>query len=405
MPFDLMDSWILFFSLKDLQLPYSVSAKTRIGGTIIDGLVVKGLSGGQRKLFISSHLDLVVTKSSAPLMIVADEPFAGVTSNYVYFMTDMIQKWKMKGHTVLVIDNDHHEHTTTMGWTPIKIDQRRVVSVNGQPVNIDVPMVKRQRTPLTRNVSHAVSLYVKHDVLNAQNMSNTRTFQGVVVSLLSVPFVYEPQLDVGASLQGFAFVLILINTAFQFVPGQIAQFHRMTSESDIGLLTARGPTIFFVILHDIVASSLGIVIIFAIHSTSFSIQRYTIWQLLVGTCMINVQFIIASSVGPLLGLSLPTCQLFQLVELLLFMFVGGTFSSGSIIGSRNIGFLSPGLTFQQGVTNRSALPPGAAIEYSLTVQNIFFALWLTVDVFLLLMPTITAEVSDYRARNRNMQTV
>lgn len=394
-----------FFPVDTLKLPFSVSSRTRIGGTIIDGLDVKGLSGGQRKLFICAHLNVVVSNYPTPLMIVADEPLAGVTSNYVGYITDMIQSWKGRGHTVLVIDNDHHEHTTKMGWKLIKIDQRRVVSIDGQEANIIVPLVRRQRTPLVRDVWRAVSLYAKHDLFNAQNMSNTRVVQGVVISLISVPFVYDPQFDVGASLQGFAYVLILINSSFQFVPGQIAQYHRMRSEADIGLLTARGVTMLLILFHDLLASSLGCVALFAVHSTSFPIQRYTIWQLMLGTILVNMQFVIASSVPALVGKELPTCQLFQLIELLLFMFVGGTFSSGSLVGSSNIGFLSPGLTFQQGATNRSALPPSAAIEYSLTVQQVFFAFWLATDVFLLFMPTIVAEVADHYARKKSKQAL
>jgi energy-coupling factor transporter ATP-binding protein EcfA2 len=210
-----------FYSMETLQLPYTVSNKTRIGGTIIDGLVVKGLSGGQRKIFIFAHVNVIISKSAQKLLVVVDEPFAGVTSNYVPFMTGLISNWVGNGHTVLVIDNDHHEHTMAMGWHLVKIDNRKVKLINGKNTDVAIPMTPRQRTPLPRDSARSVYLYVRHDVFNSANMSNTRVMQGLTFSLIATPFVYDPQFDVGGLAQCFAFLVILIQTVWAFVPGQI----------------------------------------------------------------------------------------------------------------------------------------------------------------------------------------
>jgi energy-coupling factor transporter ATP-binding protein EcfA2 len=64
-----------------------------------------GLSGGQRKLLI---FELVCqrTKAQSDLLLVFDEPFAGVTDDFVPFVVERLNELR-KRHNILLVTNDH----------------------------------------------------------------------------------------------------------------------------------------------------------------------------------------------------------------------------------------------------------------------------------------------------------
>ncbi len=94
-----------------------------------------GLSGGQRKLLIF-ELIFQRTAPQSDLLIVLDEPFAGVTDDFVPFITDRLNEMRKK-HNILLVTNDHvdtlkkmADNTVTVSAidrTKVKINEREGV--------------------------------------------------------------------------------------------------------------------------------------------------------------------------------------------------------------------------------------------------------------------------------------
>jgi hypothetical protein len=92
--------------------------RIQVGGTMA-GEVTNGLSGGQRKLFLF-ELIYQRTKDETGLLILLDEPFAGVTDDFVPFIIDRLEHMK-KMHNVLVVTNDHVAELTNLADTIIRL--------------------------------------------------------------------------------------------------------------------------------------------------------------------------------------------------------------------------------------------------------------------------------------------
>jgi ABC-type lipoprotein export system ATPase subunit len=100
-----------------------------VGGTMA-GEFTAGLSGGQRKLLL---FELIVqrTKTQSDLLIVLDEPFAGVTDDFVPFLVERLNEMR-KTHNILLVTNDHVETLTKMSDNTITVSaiDRSKVKIN-----------------------------------------------------------------------------------------------------------------------------------------------------------------------------------------------------------------------------------------------------------------------------------
>ena len=108
----------------------SYNPSIKIGGTM-NGEVTAGLSGGQRKMML---FEMVRQRTSAQsdLLIVLDEPFAGVTDDFVPYIKERLQEMRQK-HNILLVTNDHVATLTGMADSTITvsaIDRSRVL-ING----------------------------------------------------------------------------------------------------------------------------------------------------------------------------------------------------------------------------------------------------------------------------------
>jgi len=335
------------------------------------GLDVKGLSGGQRKLCICAHINLVVLRSTEKLQIVLDEPLAGVTSNYIGFVIGMVHKWSDNGHAIALIDNDHHEHTTTQGWGRIKLDQRQVIHVDGKDMSIPVPLQRPPRSSLRKDVCRDSRIYFMHEMLNPSSLNNQRVTQAIFAQLVALPFCYNPLLDVGSYSQVMLFFFIMFATNGNFVPGRIEQYQRVLSEASIGLITAPGETLMMIQAHDVVFSLLGVTVIAAIHSTSFDIPRYSIWQLY-HAALLMFYSQSALYVGlPFLGLPLAACLPVMGLDMLLFFYIGGTLSPSRTVGVMEVGFVCPYFDFMYVTTNGGVLPTQVPPNFSFSEDVIY----------------------------------
>lgn len=100
-----------------------------VGGTIA-GQFMAGLSGGQRKLLL---FELIFQRTALQdnLLIVLDEPFAGVTDDFVPFIVKRLNEMRQK-HNILLVTNDHVETLKTMADNTVIVSaiDRTKVKIN-----------------------------------------------------------------------------------------------------------------------------------------------------------------------------------------------------------------------------------------------------------------------------------
>lgn len=118
------------------QLPYwdiyekeGTAGKIQVGGTMA-GEFTAGLSGGQRKLLLF-ELIYQRTMKQKKLLLVLDEPFAGVTDDFVPWIVDRLNRMSEK-HNLLLVTNDHIEKLTEIADNTIRVSaiDRTKVQVN-----------------------------------------------------------------------------------------------------------------------------------------------------------------------------------------------------------------------------------------------------------------------------------
>lgn len=115
----------------DIYINEGTADKIKVGGTMA-GEFTAGLSGGQRKLFLF-ELIYQRTRNQKKLLIVLDEPFAGVTDDFVPFIVDRLNLMRQK-HNVLLVTNDHVQTLTDMADNVITVSaiDRKNVKINNR---------------------------------------------------------------------------------------------------------------------------------------------------------------------------------------------------------------------------------------------------------------------------------
>ena len=107
-------------------------AKSIIVGGTIGGQFMAGLSGGQRKLLLF-ELIYQRTATQENLLIVLDEPFAGVTDDFVPYIMDRLKLMRIT-HNILLVTNDHVDTLKNLADNTITVSavDRSLVKVNGR---------------------------------------------------------------------------------------------------------------------------------------------------------------------------------------------------------------------------------------------------------------------------------
>ena len=96
----------------------SYNPGVKIGGTMA-GEFTAGLSGGQRKMMLFELVRQRVSGQS-DLLIVLDEPFAGVTDDFVPYIMERLDEMRIK-HNILLVTNDHVAALTKMADSTITV--------------------------------------------------------------------------------------------------------------------------------------------------------------------------------------------------------------------------------------------------------------------------------------------
>lgn len=131
-----------------MQLPYwDIYVKEKkdtriIVGGAIAGRFMAGLSGGQRKILLFELIHQR-TASQRNLLIVLDEPFAGVTDDFVPYIVERLNEMRTK-HNVLIVTNDHVDTLKRMADNTITVSaiDRSKVRINGtEGVDRDIALL------------------------------------------------------------------------------------------------------------------------------------------------------------------------------------------------------------------------------------------------------------------------
>ena len=122
------------------QLPFwdiyereNTCSSIRVGGTMA-GTFTAGLSGGQRKLLLF-ELMYQRTLQQSQLLLVLDEPFAGVTDDFVPYIVERLSQMR-KTHNILLVTNDHIATLTEIADNTIRVSaiDRTKVTINNKDV-------------------------------------------------------------------------------------------------------------------------------------------------------------------------------------------------------------------------------------------------------------------------------
>ncbi|KAJ1460484.1 hypothetical protein M885DRAFT_509482 [Pelagophyceae sp. CCMP2097] len=114
---------------------YATEKQTiKIGGTMA-GDFTAGFSGGQRKMLLFELICQRVAGRKG-MLIVFDEPFAGVTDDFVPWIVGRLETLAAD-HSVVLVTNDHVEALTTLADTTLRVSaiDRSTVAVNGALAN------------------------------------------------------------------------------------------------------------------------------------------------------------------------------------------------------------------------------------------------------------------------------
>jgi len=160
-----------------------------IGGTMA-GEFTAGLSGGQRKMMLFELISQR-TVDARDLLLCLDEPFAGVTDDFVPFITERLTEMRKK-HNILLVTNDHVEAMKAMADTTIVVS-----AVDRTHITVDGEAYERE------TALHAVALGGKYE----------HTPDGTdLMFFLSTELITNPQ--VGAVIGFTIFALLLFTLSF-----------------------------------------------------------------------------------------------------------------------------------------------------------------------------------------------
>lgn len=168
-----------------------------IGGTMA-GETTAGLSGGQRKMMLF-ELVRQRTASSSNLLICLDEPFAGVTDDFLPYIMERLSAMREQ-HNVLLVTNDHVKALTDMADTTITVSA------------IDRTKIKVDDKPFDRELAlHAVALGNNYE----HTPDSTDLWFFAQTELLTNP-------QVGAVMGFTIFAMILFSLSFWDSPESFA---------------------------------------------------------------------------------------------------------------------------------------------------------------------------------------
>jgi ABC-type lipoprotein export system ATPase subunit len=305
-----------------------VANSIKVGGTMA-GQFTAGLSGGQRKLLLFELIRQRI-KNQSELLIVLDEPFAGVTDDFVPFIVDRLNEMR-KTHNILLVTNDHVATLTELADNTITVSaiDRTKVKVNSrEQVDREVTIVALAvGDEYTYEVSNAdLKFFLDTEVYSNQALLGIAVFTIFAFSLFLLTF-WDSDEDNDASIviAGSLVAYFCINP---YLLALVDWRNAMSEESEALLHSSKG-------MNKNLKSLVTLTLIFVISliewgcivACTTGLEDVDLW--------LGLLFDSASMTFPLIALGIFTKLPFQAVEIfgvlpfLLMIFFSTTFSPGA----------------------------------------------------------------------------
>jgi len=300
----------------------------KVGGTMA-GEFTAGLSGGQRKLLLFELICQRMRKQSE-LLICLDEPFAGVTDDFVPFIVERLEELRKK-HNIILVTNDHVNTLTNMADNTITVSaiDRTKVKIN------DLEGVDRQRAIFALSLGDEYAYESSGDDLkfffDVEVFSNGALFGVVMFSLFSFGLFllsFWDSAEDQAALVAVAGGMISFFCVQPYVLTLVEWRNAMEEEAEALMHSSKD-------LNRTLKTLLTVFMIFAIAWGEYGIINACINGLEAFKYWVAMFFDTASMIFPLICLGVYTHMDFQSVQLLgslpfLFMiFFSTTFSPGA----------------------------------------------------------------------------
>ena len=316
----------------DIYVNENKAQTIQVGGTMA-GEFTAGLSGGQRKLLLF-ELIYQRTRSQNNLLLIFDEPFAGVTDDFVPWVVDRLNHMRQR-HNILLVTNDHVDTLKKLADNTIVVS-----AINRTKVQVNNCLnISREKAILALSVGgehkYDHTSYQDYVFFFSVEVWSNRSLLNVVLFTfflfgLSIPSFWNSQPDqaplvfVGTSLISYfcinPYLLTLI--AWRDYIAEEAEALLHSSKSTNKALKCALTLVLFVFLACLEFGCANAVL------DGFSSFRFWVAMLLDSSSMTS----------PLMYLGLYTRLPFELVQIIGFMpylfmiFFSTTFSPGSGIG-------------------------------------------------------------------------
>ncbi|GAX26670.1 hypothetical protein FisN_2Hh392 [Fistulifera solaris] len=312
----------------DIYEREGTAATIKAGGTMA-GEFTAGLSGGQRKLLL---FELVAQRvaSQSNLLIVLDEPFAGVTDDFVPFIVKRLNEMR-QNHEILLVTNDHVDTLKEMADNTITVSaiDRTKVQVN------KIEGVSREKTILALAIGDAyeykgswddLRFFLDVEVFNNGALLGVAMFTLFVFGLFLATFWDSKEENAPLVLVAGGIVAYFCLNPYLL---SLADWRNFMGEEAEALLHASKD------MNNFLKSSLTMLLILIVSVVQFGITNAVINGLESSSFWVAMLMDSASMTFPFICFGLYTKLPFQAVEIIasmpfLFMiFFSTTFSPGS----------------------------------------------------------------------------
>lgn len=300
----------------------------KVGGTMA-GEFTAGLSGGQRKLML---FELICQRAEGQqdLLLVLDEPFAGVTDDFVPFIIGRLNKLR-ENHNILLVTNDHVEELKDMADNTITVSaiDRSTVEINGSN------KVNREKAILALSVgndyqyqasSADIKFFVDVEVAANQGLFSVASFTVFAFGLFVATFWNSAE-ESGP----FVIIAASIIAFFSINPWLLALVdwrNYMTEEAEALLHSSKS-------MNKVLMSVLTVILIVIVSLVEWGTVNATVDGFEATKYWMAILFDSVSLTAPFIFLGIYTKLPFHLVEIfasfpfLFMIFFSTTFSPGS----------------------------------------------------------------------------
>ncbi|CAB9525641.1 expressed unknown protein [Seminavis robusta] len=382
----------------DIYVNEGTADKIKVGGTMA-GEFTAGLSGGQRKLFLFELIYQRTLKQSK-LLIVLDEPFAGVTDDFVPFIVGRLNLMAQR-HNILLVTNDHVETLTNMANNVITVSavDRKVVKIN------DHKTVDREKAIAALSVgdeyvyessSADLKFFIDVELVNNGGVIGVVGFAAFSFVLFLLSF--WDSADESAALVLIAGGIISYFAINPYLLSLVDWRNFMTEEAEALLHSSKS-------MNKLLKTSLTMFLIFMIAVAEYGFVNAVIGGLDDVNFLIAILFDSGSMTFPFLCFGLYTSLPHQAVETLssmpfLFMiFFSTTFSPGSgVPGLKELRYLFSRFYFWCIVPGVKDLMEGCPADEGLNMLYLMLSGLLGVFLFLVVMGIVTVVRNARKAK-------